>query len=283
MSQTAPLAERPPAPTVLIAPEERARAVLVHGAWHGAWCWLDGFAQRLVAAGVTCIVPDLPGHGARRDEGDRVLRRVRGPRMATYAADVRAVVEDLAATLPPGPAPVLVGHSMGGGVVQHVLADAERPDLAGAVLLASMPPSGVWRVTLDVLRRHPGRFVAANATRDLGRLVADPAEVRHLFLSADAPEASVAALASRLQGESYVAFLDMLALDLPRARPGDVPVRVLGAAEDTIFGPAQVRATARAWGSGAVIVPDLAHDVMLDRGWEQVADRVAGWAHEMSR
>jgi hypothetical protein len=26
--------------------------VLVHGAWHGAWCWRDGFTQRLEAAGL---------------------------------------------------------------------------------------------------------------------------------------------------------------------------------------------------------------------------------------
>ena len=37
--------------------------VLVHGAWHGAWCWepvVEGLARR----GVAALAVDLPGHGA---------------------------------------------------------------------------------------------------------------------------------------------------------------------------------------------------------------------------
>ena len=36
--------------------------VLVHGAWHGAWCWEPAIAA-LAAAGVTALAVDLPGHG----------------------------------------------------------------------------------------------------------------------------------------------------------------------------------------------------------------------------
>ena len=36
--------------------------VLVHGSWHGAWCWYK-IAARLRAARHTVIVPDMPGHG----------------------------------------------------------------------------------------------------------------------------------------------------------------------------------------------------------------------------
>ena len=40
--------------------------VLVHGSWHGAWCWFK-ITARLRAAGHTVVVPDMPGHG--RDFG----------------------------------------------------------------------------------------------------------------------------------------------------------------------------------------------------------------------
>src|SRR5262249_39937519 len=39
--------------------------VLVHGAWHGGWCWYR-IAARLEAAGHTVFAPDMPGHGTDR-------------------------------------------------------------------------------------------------------------------------------------------------------------------------------------------------------------------------
>ncbi len=36
--------------------------VLVHGAWHGAWCW-DMVAPHLAEAGLNVIAVELPGHG----------------------------------------------------------------------------------------------------------------------------------------------------------------------------------------------------------------------------
>jgi pimeloyl-ACP methyl ester carboxylesterase len=174
---------------------------------------------------------------------------------------------------------------MGGGVVQHLVGRIDRPALSGAVLLASMPPAGVWRVTLDTARQRTGTFLAANVRRDLGMLVVEPEHVRRMFLSPDTDDSVVAAVRSRLHGESFRAFLDMLALDRPRPASGRGPrateVRVLGAADDTIFRVADVEATAAAWGTEAVIVPGIGHDVMLDHGWERVADQVIAWVREM--
>jgi pimeloyl-ACP methyl ester carboxylesterase len=80
-----------------------ATFVLVHGAWHGGWCWYKMVA-RLEARGHRVLAPDLPGHG--RD------RSLAGP--ATLADYVRRIADILAAE----PAPVvLVGHSMGGAVI----------------------------------------------------------------------------------------------------------------------------------------------------------------------
>ncbi len=256
--------------------------VLVHGAWHGAWCWRDGFAQRLEQAGLQVTTPDLPAHGDRLD-ADRLRSLRHGPRLRDYVDSVVEVLRGLPAG---GPPPVVVGHSMGGGVVQHLVGRLDRPALGDAVLLASMPPAGVWRVTLDTARRRTATFLAANVRRDLGMLVVEEEHVRRMFLSADTDDAVVAAVQSRLHGESFRAFLDMLALDRPRPTSGRGPratqVRVLGAADDTIFRVADVEATAAAWGTEAVIVPGIGHDVMLDHGWERVADQVITWVREMA-
>lgn len=39
-----------------------ATVLLVHGAWHGAWCW-DRVGDHLARRGVTAFAVDLSGHG----------------------------------------------------------------------------------------------------------------------------------------------------------------------------------------------------------------------------
>jgi pimeloyl-ACP methyl ester carboxylesterase len=68
-------------------------AVLVHGLWHGAWCW-DGVRAELDARGIASVAVELP--------------------LTDLAADVRATREALDAFGHPA---VLVGHSYGGAVV----------------------------------------------------------------------------------------------------------------------------------------------------------------------
>jgi pimeloyl-ACP methyl ester carboxylesterase len=78
-----------------------ATVVLVHGAWHGAWCWAQ-VVDRLSARGVATVAVDLPGRGA--DPG--LLTDLHGD-----AAHVRRVLDGLGAPV------VLVGHSYGGAVI----------------------------------------------------------------------------------------------------------------------------------------------------------------------
>lgn len=93
-----------------------ATYVLVHGAWHGGWCWAR-VARRLRAAGHEVFTPTLTGLGERA--------HLAGPDIAldTHITDVLAHVE--AEELDDF---ILVGHSYGGMVVTGV---ADR--LAGSI------------------------------------------------------------------------------------------------------------------------------------------------------
>ena len=64
---------------------------------------------------------------------------------------------------------------------------------------------------------------------------------------------------------------------LPRPKRVAAPVLVLGAADDGIFAPREVEATARAYHTAATLYPGMGHNLMLDAGWERVAADIVAW------
>lgn len=246
-----------------VGPRRATPLLFVHGICHAAWCW-EPFLTFFAGRGYASYALSLRGHGASESRGPLRFVRIRD-----YVHDVAQVAQQLPAT------PVVLGHSMGGLVVQHYIQD--HP-VAGTVLLASVPPrEGAIGATLRVARRHPLRWLKANLTWSLYPLVEGPKMTRSLFFSDDTPEADVSAYAARMQDESYLAYLDLLGLDLPRPRAGARPMLVVGAEDDRLFNHADVARTARAYGVPYEIVPGIAHDVMLDHGWERVAELIAAW------
>ena len=237
--------------------------LFVHGAWHGAWCWDEHFLPYFAERGFAAYALSLRNHGASAPSGS-----LRFSCMRDYVEDVARGAAQL-----PSP-PVIIGHSMGGFVAQHFLARHNAP---ASVLVAPAPPTGVLPTTLKLARRHPLAFLKANALWSLYPFIATPALAKEAFFSADMDDALADAYWRRLQDESFMAFLDMLALDLPKPQASKSPMLVVGGGRDSIFSPAQVEATARAYGATAEIFPDVAHDMMLEAGWRDVATRIADW------
>lgn len=244
--------------------EHPAPLVFVHGAWHGAWCWDEHFLDFFAARGYRAVAVSLRGHGHSSGR-----ERLRSNRIQEYVDDVAEVTAQLPAQ------PVMVGHSMGGFVVQHYL---QRHTCAGAVLVTPIPPTGARRVTWYVARRYPLEFAQVNVQLRLAPLVANPKIARALLFSASMPDALVNAYQPRLQDEGYRGFLDMLALDLVNTkRVNRVPMLVLGAERDAIVTQRQIRRTAAGYGADLEIFPGMGHDVMLEPGWRAVAERIDGW------
>ena len=82
--------------------------VLVHGAWHGGWCW-GGVTGHIRAQGHVATAPTLTGLGERAHLSSDAVD------LETHVTDVIAHIEaeDLSDV-------VLVGHSYGGVVITHV-------------------------------------------------------------------------------------------------------------------------------------------------------------------
>ena len=237
-----------------------AHIVMVHGAWHGAWCWEDHVAPALRERGHAVHTFDLPGHDRPGDT------RRNWSTVGSYLDAVDAVV---ASTGVARDELVLVGHSMGGYTVQRYL---ERGSARTGVLVASVPRRGAFPANLRLMREEPRAVLAATTLLDYHRLVDTPQKVRDLFLSDDAPPTVVDALAGRLQSESALAILTMVVRP-PRPARVTTPVRVIAAEDDTIFTLEEQHALAAAYGTEAVVLPG-AHDLMVDAAWPQLADAI---------
>lgn len=140
--------------------------LLVHGSWHGAWCW-EKIIPLLERRGHHVIAPDLPAHGADRTPISAV----------TLQRYVERVTEAMDAA--PGPV-ILVGHSSGGVVISQV--GEARPDkvegliyIAGFLLqdgqsLLEVGQTDRAALTLPNLQMSPDQSSAtlrADAIRDI--------------------------------------------------------------------------------------------------------------------
>ncbi|NDP38037.1 MAG: alpha/beta hydrolase [Rhodoferax sp.] len=102
----------------------------------------------MVLEGVFCGLPCTAGVPGACDQSSRTREQRGSPafaldRLADYVGDVAQVARQLSA------APIVIGHSMGGLVVQKYLQMHGAP---AGVLMASIPPTGVLRTALHLAR-----------------------------------------------------------------------------------------------------------------------------------
>ncbi|NOX62957.1 MAG: alpha/beta hydrolase [Chloroflexi bacterium] len=241
--------------------------LFIHGMWHAAWCWQEHFLPYFAKHGYVSYALSLRGHGASKGR-----KRLRWASLADYVADVASVVDNMETP------PVLIGHSMGGRILQAYLKKRSAP---AVILLAPVPVGGLIPATLRVAKRHPLIFLKANLTLSLYPIIGSPERCRELLFSEALDKERLMHYYEQMQDESYRAYLEMLFPHSPSGRLS-APMLVLGAAEDRAIAVKEVQATARAYGAHAEIFPNMAHDMMLEPGWRAVADRILAWLAEQT-
>ena len=158
-----------------------ATIVLVHGAWHGSWCW-QRVTPLLEKRGFTALTVDLPSVGAR--PGADID-------LSADAAAVEAIVEGVA-----GPV-VLCGHSYGGMVISRTAAG----NVSRLVYLcAFMPTEGE-----SLLSIGGGRHAPWIQMLDGGLTLPDPARSGAVFYS-DCDARTSEWAKSELRPQSRAAF-----------------------------------------------------------------------------
>jgi pimeloyl-ACP methyl ester carboxylesterase len=149
--------------------EPPATVVLVHGGWHGAWCW-DKVVRLLDQAGVPAVAVDLPDPDG-----------IPGDLLADAAA-VRRTLDAL-----DGPA-VLCGHSYGGMVITEA---GLHPAVVHLVYLAAFLAS-VGTTLRELLGANPDWLRLSLAASEDGLIRLDAPNIRRLYQDCDPADAEAA-------------------------------------------------------------------------------------------
>lgn len=247
--------------------------VLIHGAWLNARSW-EHVKPRYEARGYTVIAPDWP-----LDEGEPAALRA-APHPSLGALGQRRIVDHYEAIIRALPeVPILIGHSLGGVVVQHLL---DRGLGVAGIAIDPAPTPGVpiyphalvsaLPVFLDPFSRGKAKHMSRRffARRFAQTLPADKADAAY--------DRYVVPTPGRVYWDGIVG-----PMKIDWANPKRPPLLLIGGGKDLIADAAMTRAI-HARQSRAPSRTDYlefaerSHWTLLEPGWEQVADAALDWA-----
>ena len=238
---------------------------LQHGSWHGAWCW-HNFLDYFPTLGYEVHAISLPGHG--NSPLDR--QHMNQYHFHDYVDYMAGEIDKVSST------PIVVGHSMGGAIVQKYM---ETHSLPGAVLLASIPVSGTANFARRLLRRIPGPMLRSVFFLDGKALIQTPEMAAANFLSAD----------NKLDKQWFHQHLtpESAWVGLELARPPfksekvQSPVLVLSGSQDALFSVKEEALTAQRLHAEFHVFDGQAHNLMQEPKWQQVADTIHEWIQRL--
>ena len=222
--------------------------VLVHGAWHGAWCW-EQVEHHLGELGAASVAVDLPGRS--------------GDPQSVAELTLDSYVDHVVAAIDASPEPVvLVGHSLGGLVISQT---AERiPEKISSLvyLCAMLLQDG--QSTIDASVSDPDSQLMANISLEEGSAASSVAAsaVRDLFYRDCTVEASDRAL--RLLVPEPVGPAST-PVNVTAGRWGSVPRSYILTTQDRAISPAQQRAMIASVGVDRVVEMDSSHSPFMSQ------------------
>ena len=249
------------------SPGGKPPLLFVHGAFAGAWCWelfLDYFAK----AGYDSHAINLPGHGASE------WLAVHHYSIDDYVQAVHEAAQSLHAP------PVVIGHSMGGFVVQHYL--LKSPQVVAAALLCAVPPDGLYGM-MNAL----GSILDPRNLLDMSLFYSRPRQLEaaaRMVFEQPVSEEKLEYYFGKMSLVSLRALWDMFLLVKPIVIPEKqpFPVFVLGTLEDRIIPASAIEKTAAAWGVPLHLLPGFGHAIMLERDWRVPASLLEQFCQQVT-
>jgi pimeloyl-ACP methyl ester carboxylesterase len=243
-----------------------ASFILIHGSWHGGWCF-DALKALLEAQGHEVVAPDLPGMGG--DEAE--LRAVTLEGWTRFTVDLCRMARQRPV--------ILAGHSRGGVVIGPAAEAAPEALDALVYICALMLPDGMSRAAFKELEEPNPRFdeILIPAYGDAGTIV-DPTLAPQVFAQLSPPGA-VAAAMERLVAEPRGPR--ETALRLTPERFGRVPRTYIECTRDRAIPISSQRLMQRLVPGAKVITLDTDHSPFLSRPVE-LAAALEAVAHSVS-
>lgn len=242
--------------------------LFLHGICCSAKIWRPQFLNAFARAGYDSYALSFRGHG--RSEGRGALAWTT---LSDYAADLERTLEGIE-----GPT-AIIGHSMGGAVLQEYLRRGGKP--AAAVLMNSVPPYGLAATAMRLFFNAPGAWGSLAMANAFGFGVVDTERMRDVLAGPNvAPETFREFMAAAGDESPLVGF------ELQGWRPfapepwrtGALPpIMCVGGSEDALVPAADLRATAAYYGVPAVELAGMGHVPMIEPEWRRAATPILNW------
>jgi len=223
--------------------QDRTTCVLVHGAWHGSWCW-KRIRKNLQDAGHQVFTPTLTGLGERSHLNSPAVN------LSTHIADVVQLLrwEDLSNV-------ILCGHSYAGFVISGV-ADRVPERIRMLVYLdAFVPEDGECVFDLHSPERAQQMRLQAQVAGNGWNVPPIPAE-RFKLNPPDAPWVN-----AQCTSQSIASFEEPIRLNRAPSHTHDGAHILATGWDNSPFRAAHERAKAKGWKTRTV---SCGHEVMLD-------------------
>ena len=218
--------------------------VLIHGAWHGGWCWA-GIIEELEKAGHTAEAPTMPGHNPDDDRSD-----------IKFENYIEKIVDVLDRQAEPA---VLVGHSSAGFLMQSAVPKAPDKIAQLIFLNAFILPDGKCQFDLVPPEASEGMTAAANASPDNCVPVIEDF-VRNQLMGGEPPELQDA-LISRLVPQPIAIFTTPV--NTTEFDGLTIPKTVLFCKDDASLPPGAYLGMAQGLGDYSVIEVDGSHEALF--------------------
>jgi non-heme chloroperoxidase len=234
--------------------------LFVHGIFSGAWIWEEHFLDWFAQHGYHAYSVSLRGHGNSSSPDPTGQYSLKD-----YTEDLKDAIQTIEQNHKQPP--LLVGHSMGGMVVQRFLSQHIG---RGAVLLCSIPPQGMMPLSIQSLWSNPVTALEMSHTYMMPELATTGQLQRYMF-SGPVEQQKLEKWLLHMVPESQQLIWDMSWRDLPNPfEVSKTPIAVIGATQDKLVPRMTVSLTAATYGCKPYWV-NSGHGVMLDHNWKDAA------------
>ncbi|KAI3595149.1 alpha beta hydrolase fold protein [Moniliophthora roreri] len=249
---------------------EDAPLLMIHGGMGSARCY-DKWAVYFASKGRKVYSLSIRGHGlSNRPDNFNSLTN------ADFCKDIASVVVYITESHPTSPAPVLIGHSAGGGLSQYTVSTLKPNTFSGVILLAPYPNTGGAPVYLEWIKFDPlffPRFFWHGC--DNMSPLSSPALVKRAFFSDGYDEGELKDFFNQMNPEETPGWPATMTNKFTDHEPVKMNaggrVHIISASHDRLMTPPIMKKFVERYGCSSNVVEGSGHHMMFDNQWQVAA------------